>query len=223
LSIEEKIIYRFKDKSLLEVALTHASVAGEKPTSRNNEKLEFLGDRVLGLAIADWLYGHYGAENEGDLAKRLTALVQQAALVKVANDIDLAKHLHLAAGERGAGGQVSDAIVADALEALIGAIFLEAGYTVAQKSIMHLWKELLNNQPAPPEDSKTALQEWVQARGLPLPAYAATGQSGPAHAPMFTIELTVKGYDPVTATAASKRAAEKEAARLMLLKLKENT
>ncbi len=223
MSIEEKINHRFADKNLLEVALTHASMAGEKRAAVNNERLEFLGDRVLGLVIAEQLYKHYGHENEGDLAKRLTALVQQAALLQVAQKIALVDHLHLATGERGAGGQVSDAIVADALEALIGAVFLDAGYAVAQKTVANLWRDLLRDQPAPPEDSKTALQEWVQARGLPLPVYEAIDQSGPAHAPVFTIRLTVKGHDGVTASAPSKRVAEKEAARLMLEKLKGTT
>ena len=220
--IEEKIGHRFSDKGLLDVALTHASMAGERHGALNNERLEFLGDRVLGLAIAGVLYETYPQESEGALAKRLTALVQQAALVHVAQTMDLGSHLHLAAGERGRDGQVGDAILADALEALIGAVFIDAGYAAAEKVVARLWRSQLASQPAPPEDSKTALQEWVQARGLPLPVYHAVSQSGPAHAPVFTIELSVKGQASVQATAASKRLAEKEAARLMLENLKEH-
>lgn len=214
LSIEGKIGHKFADKKLLHVALTHASSGAV-----NNERLEFLGDRVLGLAVAQLLYRQYVQESEGDLAKRLTALVQQSALLRVAQNIGLAAELQLSAGERSAGEQVADAILADGVEALIGAVFIDGGYAMAEKVVAKLWGDLLSQQPAPPEDSKTALQEWVQARGLPLPVYTAVAQSGPAHAPLFTIELSVKGHASITAKAANKRAAEKEAARLMLERL----
>lgn len=207
--------HAFADAALLERALTHASAVADTPSAgRHNERLEFIGDRVLGLAVAEMLYRRYPGEAEGDLAKRLTALVQQAALVRVALQQDLGRHVRLSAAESKLG--MRDAMLADALEAVIGAVFLDGGYAAAAEVVRRHWMPLLEEEPAPPEDPKTALQEWVQARGHALPRYDLVEQSGPPHAPQFTVRATIAGAAPVQAIAASKRMAEKEAARLLL-------
>jgi len=214
--VEARIGYAFANRELLDMALTHASVPKNK---YNNERLEFLGDRVLGLVVAQLLYESYPKEKEGDLAKRLTGLVQQAALVSVANDLQLGTFVRLSAGEEKAGGVKKDAIIADALEALIGAIYLDRGFTHAKTFITTRWESLLHAHTAPPEDPKTRLQEWAQQRGLPLPEYKLLGRSGSDHKPVFEIEVHVQGQGAAVASAASKRAAEKDAAGKMLMKI----
>lgn len=213
---EARIGYAFTSRELLDMALTHASVPKFK---YNNERLEFLGDRVLGLVVAQMLYEAFPKEKEGDLAKRLTGLVQQAALVAVASDLQLGTFVRLSAGEEKAGGVTKDAIIADAMEALIGAIYLDAGFDVAKKFISGRWEKLLHAHKSPPEDPKTRLQEWAQQRGLPLPEYKLLGRSGSDHQPVFEIEVHVEGQAPEKAAAASKRTAEKDAAGKMLLKI----
>jgi ribonuclease-3 len=219
-TLEKNIGHRFADAGLLRRALTHAShMAGQAPGTGggDNERMEFIGDRVLGLAVADILYRAYPKENEGALAKRLTALVQQAALVQVALAIDLAPQLQLSAAERRQG--VKEAVLADAVEALIGAVYLDGGYAAAADMVTRLWQELLTSQTVPPEEAKTRLQEWAQARGLPLPQYDVIAQEGPPHAPLFTVRLTVEGQEPLTAAANSKRGAEKAAAAALLAQI----
>lgn len=210
--LQKKIGYVFTSAVLLENALTHASVQGRE----QNERLEFLGDRVLGLVVADLLYQAFPDEAEGDMAKRHTGLVQQQALVDIAAEIDLAGYIRLSGGERSAGGAQKDAIIADAMEALIGAIYLDGGYKAAQKMVTHFWTPHLHKQAAPPEDPKTRLQEWAQQRGLDLPSYDVIAQEGPDHAPVFTVAVHVAGFEPAAGTAQSKRAAEKAAASALL-------
>lgn len=213
--LEKKIGYIFKDSGLLDLAMTHASLQDVK----NNERLEFLGDRVLGLAVAAKLYRERKGEDEGKLAKRHTALVQQMALVTIANNLGLSQHLRLSPGEVKAGGLKNETILSDAMEALLGAVLIDGGYAAAEKIVLEQWQNLGDAQLAPPEDPKTKLQEWVQQRALPLPVYKIVGKSGSDHAPMFTVEVAVQGFGTVTAEAANKRAAEKEAAALMLTKM----
>ena len=215
-SFEALIGYAFANRELLDMALTHASVPKNK---YNNERLEFLGDRVLGLVVAQMLYEAFPKEKEGDLAKRLTGLVQQAALVAVATEMDLGSFVRLSAGEEKAGGVKKDAIIADALEALIGAIYLDNGFGPAESFIRGRWHNLLLAHNTPPEDPKTRLQEWAQQRGLPLPEYKLLNRSGSDHKPLFEIEVTVEGQGRASASATSKRAAEKDAAAIMLLKI----
>lgn len=210
--LQKKIGYHFADADLLVHALTHASLQGQE----QNERLEFVGDRVLGLVVAALLYKAFPDENEGDMAKRHTGLVQQQALVDIAAEIDLANHIRLSGGERNAGGAQKDAIIADAMEALIGAVFLDGGYAAAEKLVTHFWAPHLHKQAAPPEDPKTRLQEWAQQRGLALPSYEVIDQQGPDHAPTFTVAVHVDGLSPGAGTAASKRAAEKAAATALL-------
>jgi ribonuclease III len=210
--LEQRLNYKFTSKALLDNALTHASVQGQE----QNERLEFLGDRVLGLVIAALLYKTFPDEAEGDLAKRHTGLVQQRALAEIAAGLDLSAHIILSGGERNAGGAQKDAILADAVEALIGAAFLDGGYAAAEKMVTTLWSPHLHRQTAPPEDPKTKLQEWAQQQGLPLPVYELAAQAGPDHAPIFTVVVSVEGQGKAQAEAASKRAAEKLAARVLL-------
>jgi len=211
-----KIGYVFSDPALLETALTHSSTQNDKS---DNERLEFLGDRVLGLAVADLLFAAYPDEAEGSLAKRHTGLVQQEALVSVAQSIGLAEHLKLSAGEIKSGGHKKEKILADAVEALLGAIYLDGGFKAAAAFIVRFWGEMLQGQTLPPEDAKSLLQEWAQGRGLPLPEYKLLGKSGSDHAPSFEIEVSVESVGSTSATAASKRTAEKEAALKMLEKI----
>ncbi len=215
-TLARKIGYVFSDPALLETALTHSSTQNDR---NNNERMEFLGDRVLGLAVADLLYTSFADEAEGSLAKRHTGLVQQEALVKVAQAMDLAEHLKLSAGEMKSGGSKKEKILADGVEALIGAIFLDGGLKPAEIFVAKFWSAMLEGQALPPEDAKSLLQEWAQGRGLPLPEYRMLGRSGTDHAPLFEIEVSVESVGSTAATAANKRAAEKEAAAKMLEKI----
>lgn len=214
----KKLGYAFAGSALLETALTHASLRG---AAANNERLEFLGDRVLGLCIAALLYGRFPDESEGALAKRHTALVQQAALAAIARDIGLPDAVRLSDAERGAGGARKDAILADALEALIAAVFVDGGFAAAEAVVTRLFTPYLESFGTPPEDPKTQLQEWAQAKGLPLPVYEVTGQTGPDHAPLFRVAVSVEGLAAEEAEAQNKRAAEKIAAARLLEKIGE--
>lgn len=195
--------------------MTHASTGADT----NYERLEFLGDRVLGLLMAEILYAAFPQEAEGDLAKRHAALVQGELLATIAREINLGDALILSEGERGAGGADNENMLADGLEALIGAIYLDAGLEPCRRLLTALWGERVNILSNPPQDPKTALQEWAQGRGLPLPVYEVAGREGPDHAPRFTISVTVQGFPPAQAAGPSRRAAEKEAARILLERL----
>lgn len=217
--LERNLGHVFGARTLLTRALTHASLR----TADNNERLEFLGDRVLGLAVAALLYDRFPKEAEGALAKRHTALVQQSALSAIAQQIGVPDAVKLSDSERGAGGARKDAILADALEALIAAVFLDAGYDAAQAVVEKLFAARVLDDATPPEDPKTRLQEWAQAQGLPLPVYEVTGQTGPDHAPLFRVGVRVQGQEYIEAEAASKRAAEKAAAAELLRRIGEIT
>ena len=154
--LEKNINYEFKDVSLLETALTHSSV---QKKHINNERLEFLGDRVLGLVIADIIYNKFEGEDEGKLAKRHTALVRRDALFNVANKINVEKFIKLSSAEEKSGGSKKKTILSNAIEAIIGAIYLDNGYNKAYKFIEKFWKDMLDNQDTPPEDTKSSLQE----------------------------------------------------------------
>jgi ribonuclease-3 len=202
------------DPALLKLALTHAS----KNRDVNNERLEFLGDRVLSLAIAHEIYTRYPGESEGDLALRHAALARADVLAGIARAHELSADILVAHGEQGATARL-DNVMADCLEALIGAVYLDQGYDVCARAVGVLWAGVLGDMTAPPRDPKTILQEWVQGRGLPLPVYAEIARSGPDHAPEFTIEVRVKGAAPVSATGLSRRLAEKAAAMKMMEKI----
>ncbi len=204
--IESLIQYEFKDKNLLSLALTHASVA----TGKTYERLEFLGDRVLGMAVADTLYNKFPNEPEGDLARRLSALVQGETLAEIAREIKLGAHIRLSDAERCSGGDDNNHILADVVEAVLGALYLDADYATCQRVVAALWGERFYKMTQPPQHPKTSVQEWVQSKGLGLPKYEIVGQSGPDHAPIFEVCLSVDGYPSATAQGKSRQEAEKK-------------
>lgn len=226
--------HRFARPDLLADAVTHPSVGGlarpvrggragakgagtaTRPAGTAYERLEFLGDRVLGLAIATWLLQRHPDEAEGDLARRHAALVRREALAEVAAALDLGRYLRLSPGEDDQGGRHNHAILADCCEAVIGALYLDGGLGPAEALIRRCWAVLVERTAAPPRDPKTALQEWAQGQGKPLPVYEMLARSGPDHEPQFEVQVTVAGVAPVVASAGSKRAAEKLAATLLL-------
>jgi ribonuclease-3 len=215
--LTEILGYEFSDPVLARVALTHRSAAGRgDPTY---ERLEFLGDRVLALVIADLLFEHYPHEEEGALAKRLVALVRRETLAEVAAKLSLGPLITLSKGEEEAGGRSNPAILADVCEALIGAIFRDGGLPPARKFIERHWHFLMTSEKTPPKDAKTTLQEWAQGKGFDLPEYTTVARTGPDHAPRFTIEVSVDKFPPERADGASKRIAEQAAAELLLKRL----
>ena len=216
----------FARPELLVEALTHPAAvsprrSGRRPrvVQRGYERLEFLGDRVLGLVVAEWLWRRFEREPEGDLTRRLAHLVRRDALARVAGAIGLDRHLILAKAQGAEGAARNPAILADVCEAVIAAIYLDAGYAAAAEFIERWWAPLLAEMEAPPIDPKTSLQEWAQGRGLALPRYELVATSGPDHAPQFTVAARVAGFDEATATASSKRAAETAAAAALLARM----
>jgi ribonuclease-3 len=216
-SLEKALGYRFKGRPLLRRALTHASVRSQRDRSDDNERLEFLGDRVLALAIAELLVELDPNATEGELARRFNRLVRREACARVARDIGLGAVLILSTSEADSGGRDKDTILADACEALLGALFVEAGFEVARATVRKLWTPLVDGAPtAVAADPKSALQEWAQGQGLPLPEYVEVGRDGPDHAPRFTAEVRVGRHSPAQGVGASKRAAEQAAATALL-------
>lgn len=218
-ALEAALGHRFADPTLLDQALRHSSSTRRR--LRSNERLEFLGDRVLGLVIAKLLYESFRDEEEGDLGYRYTALAQRDALARVAAEIDLHAHLILSDGEEEAGGRDNPSIHADALEAVIAALFLDGGLAPTEAFVRRHWAPLMAEAPKPPKDAKTTLQEWAQGRGLPLPVYKVRERTGPDHAPLFTVEAIVETQPPASGAGASKRAAEQAAAEAMLSRIEE--
>lgn len=214
--LEERLGHRFADKDLLERALTHRSVAGSAADGRNPsyERLEFLGDRILGFVIADMLMQHYASEPEGDLSKRLNALVRRETLADVAREIGLGPHIRLGGADDTA--RDNPAILSDVCEALIAALYRDAGIDAARVFIERCWTDRLGQETAPPRDAKSMLQEWTMGRGEGLPKYEVVDQSGPDHAPVFVVEVRIPGQPAQRAEGRTKRAAEQEAAARML-------
>ncbi len=206
--------YNFKDKTLLLRALTHTSAA-KKPTD-SNERLEFLGDRILNMLVAELLDETFPKEREGDVAKRLTTLVCAPALAEIALEIGLDKAVIVSPAEAATGGATKMNVLADAMEALIAALYRDGGLDAARTLVRAHWTQRLQTDAKPPQDAKSELQEWAQGRGLPLPVYEVLDRSGPDHAPVFVVSVTVKGLTPAKGEGASKREAEKHAAETML-------
>jgi ribonuclease III len=225
--LAQSIGHNFAAPALLAEALTHPSaLAPERGRGRlgkivkhGYERLEFLGDRVLGLVVADLLWHRFPDEPEGLLTRRLTHLVRRETLARVAATIGLGHHLILSRAERAAGAAANPAILADACEAIIAAIYLDGGLEAAAAFVRRLWEPLIGAMVGPPRDPKTALQEWAQARGLGLPRYELVATSGPDHAPRFTVAASIAGSDAATATASVKRSAEAAAAAALLERL----
>jgi ribonuclease-3 len=206
--------HTFSRPKLLAEALTHRSAAGAKGVG-SNERLEFIGDRVLGLIVAEWLIERFPEEQEGKLGPRLAALVSKPALAAIAEANGLAALLSVAPGEAKRGVRSQATVLADALEAMIGALYLDAGLAAARDFIRRVMGDVVDRQFIPPKDPKTALQEWVLKRALPLPAYVVEEMSGPSHAPKFVIAVSV-GDAVGRGEAGSKRVAEQAAALALL-------
>lgn len=216
-ALELRLGHSFSDKALLEEALTHASVGQGARKVRHNERLEFLGDRVLGLTIAEALVRRLPAATEGELAKRLNALVSGRTCAEIARGLGVGPALRLPGGETKRGAREHDTFLADACEALLAAIYLDGGLEAARGVVEREWAERLNADPAEVEVSpKTTLQEWALARAKPLPAYEVVGREGPEHAPTFRVEVRVEGCEPALGVGGSRQAAEKTAAAALL-------
>lgn len=215
--LEAALGYSFKSRELRTRALTHASVRSINTAARaDNERLEFLGDRVLGLAIAEILIETFPSAVEGDLARRFNRLVNGGTCAAVARSIGLGSFLILSESEADSGGRDKETILADAMEAVLGAVFQEAGYDPARVVVRKLWMERLAVLPHSGNDAKSALQEWAQSLGLALPTYVEIERSGPDHAPRFRAEVRIAGRKPAEGEGASKRAAEQSAAMALL-------
>lgn len=215
--IEAWVGHRFNDESVLIEALTHPSATRRgKNAPRNNQRLEFLGDRVLGLVVAHLLIARFPNEDEGPLSRRHAGLVRRETLAEIAGAFGLGDMLTFARSEEAGNGRVNPSILADALEALIGAVYLDGGFEPAERFVRARWEQHVLTMEKPPRDAKTALQEWAQGRGLDLPAYTLLNTSGPAHAPCFEVQVTLADFPPMTASASSKRQAEQTAAKALL-------
>lgn len=218
-ALSSRLGHEFEDPALLARALVHPS-AVRRPTM-SNQRLEFVGDRVLGVVVAAMLYERFADEGEGALSRRFTALVRRETLARVARDLDLGSHLILGKGEDEGGGREAMSNLADACEAVIAAVFWDGGYRAAQRFVHRFWAPLLDEAIEPPQDAKTALQEWSQgARGV-LPHYRVIREWGPPHAPTFEVEVSVEGLPPVSASGRTKQAAEQAAAADFLETLEE--
>ncbi len=216
--LQEILGHRFGDDDLALQALTHRSTAAGR-LGHGYERLEFLGDRVLGIVVAHMLYDRFPDEPEGKLSVRQASLVRKETLAEVARELRLGDFIILSAGEDESGTRESPTVLADVTEALIGALYLDGGLDAAAGFIRRHWHDRMQAQTIPPRDAKTRLQEWALGRGLPLPSYRMVSQEGPAHEPEITVELTVKGQDAVLAKGGSKRAAQQQAAQELLERL----
>jgi ribonuclease-3 len=215
--LEARIGHSFTDRDLLERALTHASVGDGAREVGHYERLEFLGDRVLNLLAAEALMGRDAAAREGEMSRRLSALVNYQACARVARGLGLAPALRVSASAAKVGARESDAVLGDACEALIGALYLDAGLETARAFFERAWAaEFEAATGSGARDPKTRLQEWAQGLGLALPAYRLVSRNGPDHAPNFTVEVAIEGFDPERAQGRSKQEAEKAAAQAML-------
>lgn len=215
-ALETTLGYTFRDETLLQRALTHRSLTRGEYGQPSNQRMEFLGDAVLGLAIADMLYQQFPNEAEGDLSKRQVSLVNGEQLAEIAAVMGLSEHLRMSDGEAEQGGRSNPSNLEDACEALLGALYLDGGMEAVKPVVDRFWRALAEAAASPPKDPKTALQEWAQARGLPLPEYRVVSADGPSHAPHFVIDAVVQGHPPARGEAGSKRLAERSAALAML-------
>ncbi|WP_372991736.1 ribonuclease III [Sulfitobacter sp.] len=220
-AFEGRIGYTFSKPELLIRAVTHASMSSANRD--DNQRLEFLGDRVLGLVMAEALLVLDPKATEGQLAPRFNALVRKEACADVARDIDMGAVLKLGRSEMLSGGRRKQALLGDAIEAIIAAVYMDGGFDASRDLILRLWGDRVQTVKQDARDAKTALQEWAQARGLPPPSYVQTDRQGPDHAPMFTITAKVQTGDSAVAVAPSKRQAEQAAAKMLLAQLEKNT
>jgi ribonuclease III len=220
---EAAIGHRFKDAKLLDRAMTHRSAAQGHAAEWSNERLEFLGDRVLGLVIVETLLVRFVGAREGDLAPRLNALVSRDTCAVIGAELGLGGYLIVDKAERSTGGPMKRTLLANAMEAVIGAIYLDGGLKAAAKFIQRAWAASLKAVEAAPRDPKTALQEWAQGEGLAAPAYSHIGRTGPDHSPVFTASVSVDGYTPASGSGSSKQDAERAAAKALLDQMEQTT
>ncbi|MFP3384570.1 ribonuclease III [Tritonibacter sp. SIMBA_163] len=220
-AFQERLGHDFADPELLIRALTHSSVSS--PNRQDNQRLEFLGDRVLGLVMATALLDHDRQATEGQLAPRFNALVRKEACADVAREIDIGAVLKLGRSEMLSGGRRKQALLGDAMEAVIAAVYKDAGFEAAQAVILRLWGKRVGTVDEDARDPKTSLQEYVQARRQPPPAYVLVARSGPDHEPVFTIAARLQDGTEEQATAGSKRLAEQAAAKALLTKLEQKS
>jgi len=212
--VEAQTGHRPRDPDLFERAMTHSSREGA-----NYERLEFLGDRVLGLAVASWLFETFPEEPEGKLSRRLNALVSRETCAEIAREIGLTGQMRLGKQALEDGASESDNVLGDMVEALLGALFLEGGTAAADRFVRRHWEALLDGQRTAPKHPKSALQEWAAANNRKPPEYAQVNRSGPQHAPVFVVEVSIRGVGEARAEGASKQEAETEAARVLLEKI----
>ena len=221
-SAEAILGHHFTDPGLLRQALTHRSAVhgagGRRKGAGSNERLEFVGDRVLGLLIAEWLTERYPHEQEGELGRRLAHLVSQPVLAAIGAECGLPAVLAVAPGESRVGVRRLATVLADAMEAALGALYFDGGIAAARRFVRQAWEGAMAGQALPPKDPKTALQEWAQARGRELPSYRIVSREGPPHSPRFVVSVAL-GEASGTGTAGTRRSAEQAAASDLLSRL----
>lgn len=216
--LEDRLGRRFNDETLLQRALTHSSLSGGKHTVRDLERLEFLGDRVLGLMTAEELWRRFPDFEEGQLAPRLNSLVRKETCAKAAMHFDVGRYILMSEWEEESGGRKKKAILGDVMEALLGALYIDGGLEAARAVFDRFWVPNLEDLSKYHRDAKTSLQEWTQQRKLGAPDYVVIEAEGPAHEPAFTVEVRVKGMKPARGEGRSKRAAQMTAARAFLVR-----
>jgi ribonuclease-3 len=217
-ALEARLGHLFRDRELMARALTHLSAPAAGGTGRtlSYQRLEFLGDRVLGVVVAHMLYDAFPQASEGELSMRLAKLVRRETCAAVAEEWDVGPHVVMGQGEARAGGRKKAAILSDICESLIGAVYLDGGFEAARELVARSWRARMDADIEPERDAKTAVQEWAQARALAAPRYIEVARSGPAHAPHFVMQVVLDGYGPESGEATSKRAAEQAAAHAFL-------
>ncbi|GGB56416.1 ribonuclease 3 [Roseibium aquae] len=209
--------YTFQNPSLLARALTHASALGPGEGAVSSyQRLEFLGDRVLGLCVATMLHHRFPNADEGELARRFNHMVKRETCAEIAQELDIGRHMRIGQSEAQTGGRKKTALLADICEAVIAAIYLDGGFPAAEAFVQRIWNERMVSWSGPLRDAKTTLQEWAQSKGLPTPAYEVLSRHGPDHAPSFLVGVLVKGLERGEGSGGSKRTAEQNAAEAVL-------
>jgi len=215
--LANRIGHSFNDPGLLRMALTHASaLAPSESVTGSYQRLEFLGDRVLGLVIATMLHEHFPNADEGELARRFNHMVKRETCAEIAQQLQVGDAMRIGQGEAQTGGRKKTALLADMCEAIIAAIYLDGGYKAAEAFVMRLWEPRMLSWSGPLRDAKTTLQEWAQSKGLPTPTYEVVDRAGPDHAPEFVVGVNVSGLKAGTGRGGSKRNAEQAAAEAVL-------
>lgn len=217
-SFSGRIGHTFRNIDLLRQALTHKSIINDEPASATNERMEFLGDRVLGIVTAQMIYAMFPDADEGELHRRQRALIRKGTCAEIAREVDMGAFLILGKSEIKSGGRTKQAILGDACEAVLAAIYLDAGYDHAAIFVDRYWRPRMEAADKPKRDAKSALQEWAQGQGLPPPVYEEKDRAGPDHEPVFTVRVVISGLEPVFAKGRSKRDAEQGAAEMTLIK-----